>query len=613
MLKVGCGVVAVCLRGARSRVQRASQSHLPSFSLVEASHQLVATTATTTSSWSPSENQDIAVAARSVDEAKDLLVLLQAATNGKSLTSAFQGLHTLSEWVSSKRIDFKKDVENEAEFEKLIDLIDTGTIRSSPTSLLAALRSLMKIGVDCNAHVVQSIENQLLWNIRKVSLSMLVSIMVFHIKHQDTDLQKKVLKETVDAIQRRWVEVKGPLEIETLYMNHTLFTSEFLAHLDDRTIEVAEDMSYVELSKVFCALGTIKRRATPVIRGLAFHIAKQGEKLTPKLLSSVLFAMNTLSFPDPVLLEKVANDLVPQVVTIDKPKLVGNILFCMGQMRWRQTSLLEVLSEWVEKNVQVCPVVILAALTITLASVSYTPTNGDSLFNVIIPKLTSSSFIKKTGWLDVVWSLALLGRTTNEHIASVMNPSFVSNIRSADQHLRMGIKLKLLNINAVAQLNMPSYGGPYLDIEGFKDVIITKGRNELKLSKHIQIMLHNFLPPPKYLRESIQTDMGVYVDVELATDQKGKPIPVQDYSKNFGDPENSLPQGAVRLAMLIWDYRDYTIGSQELTGINQLALKLLEKKGYKVVQIPFYEYNMKAKTLKNVQYLESKIKEVVES
>lgn len=419
----------------------------------------------------------------------------------------------------------------------------------------------------------------------------------------------------MDAIQRRWVEVRSPSEIETLYTHHELFTTEFLGHLDDRTTELAEDLSYMELSKVFCALGTIKRRATPVIRGLSFHMAKQGEKLIPKQLANVLFAMNTLSFPDPVLLEKVANDFVPQVADIDKPKLIGNVLFCMGHMRWRQTSLLEALSEWVEKNVQVCPVVILAALTITLANVSYTPTNGDGLFSAIIPKLTPSSFIKKTGWLDVVWSLSLLGRATNEHIASVLDPSFVSNIRSADQHLRMGIKLKLLNINAVAQLNIPSYSGPYLDMDNFKDVIITKGRDELKLSKHIQIMLHNFLPPPKYIRENIQTDMGIYVDVELATDKKGKPIPIQDYSNTFGESGSSLslPEGAVRLAMLIWNYRDYTVGSQELTGINQLGLQLLEKKGYKVIQVPFYEYSMKAKTLKNVQYLESKIKEVVES
>ena len=39
----------------------------------------------------------------------------------------------------------------------------------------------------------QSIENQLLWNIRKVSFSILLSILLFHANHQNTDLEKKVL------------------------------------------------------------------------------------------------------------------------------------------------------------------------------------------------------------------------------------------------------------------------------------------------------------------------------------------------------------------------------------------------------------------------------------
>nr|XP_045590784.1 FAST kinase domain-containing protein 4-like [Procambarus clarkii]XP_045590785.1 FAST kinase domain-containing protein 4-like [Procambarus clarkii] len=617
MLKVGCGTVAVCLRGARSQLQWTPRVYAPTVSSVKRIHVTFASTTPIISSLGPLENQDTDAIATSDNEINDVPALLQTATNGNTHSSAFQGLHTLSDWVSNKKIDFKKDVETEEQFTKLINLIDRETIRSSPTSLLAALKSLMNLGVDSNTHVVQSIENQLLWNIRKVSFSVLVSIMIFQIQHQDTELQKKVVKESLEAIQRRWTEIKSASEIEAFYKHHDLFNSEFLGHVDDRTIEVCEEMTYGELSKVFCALGTIRRRATPVLRALAFHMAKQEEKLSPKQLCNILFAMHIMSFPDSVLLEKVANDLIPQVASIDKPKLVSSLLFSMGQMRWRHTSLLEVLSEWIEKNLQICHVSNYSAIIVTLASVSYTPTNADTLFSEIIPRLTPSAFVKKTAWLDIVWSLSVLGRATEEHISSVLHPSFVIDLPSTDQYLRLGIKLKLLNINATSQLNMPSYRGPYLDVADFKDVIISKSRDDLKLTKHIQVMLHNFLPPPKYIKENIQTDLGICVDVELAIDQNGKPIPVQDYSNSLGESESlqplpPLPEGATKLAMLVWGYRDYTVGSQKLIGINQLAVQLLEKKGYRVIQIPFYEYNMKAKILKNVQYLESKVKGVVE-
>lgn len=633
MLKVCCGTVAICLRGARARVLWPSQICAPPFSLSETCHVRLTTTATTISSWGPLENQDTASIPTSVNEtktlenqgtpsnlssindAKDVPVLLQAATDGDSYPSAFQGLHILSDWVSNKKIDFKKDVETEEQFTKLINLIDAGTVRSTPSSLLAALRSLMNLGVNSDTHVVESIENQLLWNIRKVSFPMLISIMVFQVQYQDTVLQKKVLKESLEALQRRWTEIKGASEIEAFYNHLDLFSSEFLGHLDDRTIELAGEMSFVELSRVFCVLGKIKRRASPVLRALSFHMAKQEEKLTAKQLCNVLFAMNSLSFPDVVLLEKVANDLIPQIANIDNPNIVSSILFCMGQMRWRHTSLLEVLSEWVEKNVQICSMINLGAIIITLACVSYVPANAETLFSELIPKLNPSGFSRKTTWLDVVWSLSVLGRATGWHISSVLHPDFVKNLPGAEEHLWIGVKPKLLNINAVAQLNMPSYKGPYLDMTNFKDVIISKNRDDLKLSKHIQITLHNFLPPPKYIRENIQTSMGIFVDVELAADKKGKPIPIQDYSNNFGESESPqpLPEGAVKLAMFIWGYKDYTIGTQEIVGVNQLAVQLVERKGYRALQIPFYEYNMKAKTLKNVQYLEGKIKDIVES
>lgn len=548
----------------------------------------------------------------SISKSKDVPTLIQSGISGDSPFKAYQVIQVLTEWTDVKKVDFKNDIEKDENFAKLLKVIERDTNMRNPTVVLTGLKNLYKLGVDDNAFVIQCAENLLMWNVRKVSIPVLLSILLFQIDHQKTDLQKKVLKETIDTIQRRWVEIRGSKEIQLIYSQHEMFSLDFLGRLDDRAIELAEEMTYAELCGIFCALGTSKRRATPVLRALAFHMAKQEDKLAPKQLSNMLFAMHSLSFPDQVLLEKIGKDLIPQVASISRPAVVGAILFCMGQMRWRDTSLLEVLSEWIENNVQICRANDLVSIVLTLACVAYTPTNVEALFKVVIPNLNPSSVSRETVWLDIVWSLSLLGRATNDHVSSVLNPSFVSKTTSVAQHLHMGIKLKLLNINSVARLMMPSYEGPFLDLAEFSDIIITQSRNELMLTKHIQTMLHNFLPPPKYIRENIQTSMGVFVDNELAVDKKGKPIPIQDYTDNFGESTSlkPLPDGAVKIAMFVWDYKDYTIGSQELTGVNQLAVQLMEKIGHKVVQVPFFEYNTRAKTIKNIQYLENKIKEV---
>ncbi|XP_047472466.1 FAST kinase domain-containing protein 4-like isoform X2 [Penaeus chinensis] len=612
MLRVGRGMVAICRRGAKQRHWNPCMCRSPVF-VSGCAPSFVATITTPAFSRQLEDKSQNPSPTNAVTQQSEVFKLIEAATANGSVTGALQGVQRLSEWVTLRKIDYKKDLECDADFIKLLKTIEKGIAQLSPSALLEGLKSLLNLGMDSNTYLIQSLENEVLWNIRKVSMPLLLSIVVFQVKHQHTDLQRKVLRESVETVQRRWVEIRGVKDIQVIYNHHEVFNLEFISRIDDRTIELAEEMSYTDLSRLFCTFATAKRRVTPVLRSLAFHMARQSDRLPPKQLSNVLYAMNSLSFPDPLLLEKIANDFVSQANSIDRPAIVGGILTCMGQMRWRNTSMLEILSEWVENNSDVCRTSDIAALVLTLASVSYTPTNIDSVFKAIIPKLTSVTINKETAWLDVVWSLSVLGKATEEHIASVLNPSFVSKIPSAAQHQRTGIKLKLLNINAVARLNMPTYKGPFLDLSDFKDVIITQGRHELMLAKNVQTMLHNFLPPPKYIRENIQTNMGIFVDVELAVAKDGKPIPIEDFTTNFGEKVSSkpLPEGAQKLAMFIWDYRDYTIGSQELTGINRLAMELVRKHDYNIVQVPYYEYNMKAKTIKNVQYLEGKTKEAV--
>lgn len=547
---------------------------------------------------------------------EDISSLLKTAVDNHKTQNTFQTLEKIYNWTHEKKINYTRDVESAELYPRFMSLLEKKTIGRDPKTILNALEMLLKLGIPSNHHLIESMETEVLWNVRKVTIQTLLQIMTFQINYQNTELQKKVLKETILTIQRRWVEIKSPSAINAILSYYNLFTLDFMGRMDDQIIDIAENMSPSELCRTFCQLGNSKRRAAPVLRALAFHIAKHPDRLTPRQLANLLYAMNSLSFPDQVLLDRIASDLISQVAEIDRPAIVGNILTCMGQLRWRSTSLLEVISEWVEKNLDLCRINDLASFIQTIATVSCIPTNSEILFKAIIPKLKKEEIPRETVWLDIVWSLVTLGVASNEHIASTLSPNFINKLPSstATDHLRMGMRLKLLNINAHAQhLMKETYSGPTLNLAENKDVIVTQTRSDIKLTKHVQQNLYNFLPPPKYIHENIQTSMGVLVDVELSVDKDGTPIPIEDFTTQFGDiaSPKALPDGAFRVALFVWDYKDYTIGTQELLGFNQQAVKLVESVGYKVVNIPYYEYNMKNKTLKNVQYLEKKIKEII--
>ncbi|ROT83779.1 hypothetical protein C7M84_022962 [Penaeus vannamei] len=338
MLRVGRGMVAICRRGAKQKHWNPCMCRSPVF-VSGYAPSFVATITTPAFSRQLEDKNQNPSPTNTVRQESEVSKLIETATANGSVVGALQGVQRLSEWVTLRKIDFKKDLESDEDFTKLLKILEKGIPQLSPSALLDGLKSLLNLGIDSNSYLIQSLENEVLWNVRKVSMPLLLSIVVFQAKHQHTDLQRKVLRESVETVQRRWVEVRGVKDIQVIYNHHGVFNLEFISRIDDRTIELAEEMSYTDLSRLLCTLATVKRRVTPVLRSLAFHMARQSDRLPPKQLSNVLYAMNSLSFPDPLLLEKIANDFVSQGNAIDKPTVVGGILTCMGQMRWRNTML----------------------------------------------------------------------------------------------------------------------------------------------------------------------------------------------------------------------------------------------------------------------------------
>lgn len=63
---------------------------------------------------------------------------------------------------------------------------------------------------------------------------------------------------------------------------------------------------------------------------------------------------------------------------------------------------------------------------------------------------------------------------------------------------------------------------------------------------------------------------------------------------------------------MVLDYHDMCKGCKnDPNGYNALAFKLLAKTGYAVLQIPHTEFSTSDKVLKRVQYLDTKLKQIV--
>lgn len=409
---------------------------------------------------------------------------------------------------------------------------------------------------------------------------------------------------------------------------------------DDEAAKLVAGVSLNQMMRIMTSLAQKQRRSTPLLRSLAFNMARQTEKLNIKECADLLYAMATLNFPDDLLLEKTCDDLRECVASTQKPAVIGSILTSLGLLRYKNTEVLDILAEWVAGHVTICRPHDLTALFLTLATVSHMPHNADHLFNIVLPQVTLQDVRSPSAWLDVVWSLVVLDCATPQHVESVLNLDFCDRLNVTtdnSQKINVASKLKLLNINAAAQLKIPGYEGPLLPPDSdIHSVPLVRSRDKQLLVASILDAFSNLLPSATYLRTNIDTGMGFLLDGECMLDSKCNPLPVAaevmksnpvdgqknpntsvdrkctGTSKMIGRHETArTAEKGTRIGILAWDYRDMCRGSLEPNGVAVLSVKLLEEAGYKVLSIPYTKYNPREKLVRRVQYLDHQLKSLV--
>lgn len=502
------------------------------------------------------------------------------------------------------------DILKEDKFHDVCNIIDKNLRSVNHSTLLLTLKNILSIGVPPEKFIVQSLETEVLWKIRKMSIRHLVQLLSFHLVHQQTDLQRKIISEALDKVQQRWFEISDAREIVALFKHSSHFRTEFLGKLEDRTIDLLDKMALEDQQRIFTVLAEQKLRATHLLRALAYHISKHQQKLSIKHMSNMVHAMNVLNFPDVVLLQRISTDLLPEIYSITKASMISSFLTAFGQLRWKHNALLEAFTDWIQKNLNHCRIQDMVSYILTLAHVNYVPMENEVLFASLLPRITKESVGSNNIWLDVVWSLAVLKKASAEHIVSVLTPAFVEHLSGFQT---VSCKRKLLNVNSVAKWEMSNYKGPFLKNAVVEDCLAIPVQSTQTLRTSIVDTLSNYIPKGKYLVCNRPVFTDFVVDAEFIVDKDGKPLSLEGYGRNFGERNSlkSLPSGAHRVALVVQDFKDFTLHNVQLNGYGSLVVRILQKMGYTVVQIPYFEYDCEASTVKRLQYLQQKILEVI--
>jgi len=375
---------------------------------------------------------------------------------------------------------------------------------------------------------------------------------------------------------------------------------------DDEAAKLVTNITLAQMVKVTQTLAIKKRRSTSLLRALAFNIAKSSEKLDIKQSADLLYSLCMLNFVDENLLQKVCADVVGCLnETLKKSAVVGSIVTSLGLLKYNEINVLNAISEWMLKNKSIVRTQDVFGLFLTLAMLNYEPINSSELFKSFMSKLTKNEAQKSQEWLDFVWSLVTLNIASNSHLSSVLDKNFIQELDS-ENLLNIPAKLKLLNINAAATYLIKDYNECQLDSKFVEDAkeLVTRSKEKEEFVTSVLDTMKNLVQTDQYLRSNVKTDMGFYIDAECVFDKKCNPVALS----KFG----SAPD-LIKVAILTLDYHDMTRGRVQPSGISSLSTRLLESRGYKILQIPYHEYRSRDKLVQRVQYIENKLKTLIQT
>ncbi|KAL2080977.1 hypothetical protein ACEWY4_022830 [Coilia grayii] len=252
------------------------------------------------------------------------------------------------------------------------------------------------------------------------------------------------------------------------------------------------------------------------------------------------------------------------------------------------------------------------AILLPFAVLNYDTPLVDELFNACIQHL-----IPHIGSFDphllvlLAYALALADYFPEEVIREIFSVDFLakldSQLETLPDALNLRIRLRLMELNRAVCLECPEYQVPW-----FHDRFCRQHQKRgvwngsvTPVQQQIHKMLGEVLGGISCARVSVLTPYYYTVDFECVLDRQGQPLPysppsqlqIREDGKVQWEPERpekdrtELPPGAQRIAVDFLGPKSFCKNSRQPKGEVLMRRRHLEILGYRVIQIPHFEWN----------------------
>ncbi|XP_040003717.1 FAST kinase domain-containing protein 1, mitochondrial isoform X2 [Xiphias gladius] len=250
------------------------------------------------------------------------------------------------------------------------------------------------------------------------------------------------------------------------------------------------------------------------------------------------------------------------------------------------------------------------ATLLPFSVLNYDPAQADELYDVCIQHFTPhiSSFDPHLLVL-LAYSLGVADCFPEELVREIFSIDFLgkldSQLETLPDALNMRTRLRLMELNRAVCLQCPEFQVPWFH-ERYCQQLQKKGNGTVSpVQQQIHKMLGEVLGGINCVRVAVVTPYFYTVDFECILDKHLQPLPYNNPSTlqmsdsgqvhwGAGSLENvkdELPPGAQRIAVDFLDSKCFCKNSHHMKGEALMRKRHLEILGYRVVQIPHFEWN----------------------
>ncbi|NXE58419.1 FAKD1 protein, partial [Calcarius ornatus] len=244
------------------------------------------------------------------------------------------------------------------------------------------------------------------------------------------------------------------------------------------------------------------------------------------------------------------------------------------------------------------------------SALNYDPPDNEEFFKSCIQHLTSNlSRLENYHLVLLGHVLAMAGYFPPVLITTIFNVSFLSKLdaqlKVLPDTLKQRVHSSLMKLNRAVCLECPEFHIPWFH-EPYCQRVFHNSMSQINPQRQrIHRMLTEILGGSCYSRVSVLTPYYYEIDFECVLDVNKKPlsyvaqnialggvegIPLRHDIKDEG--RKALPPGAQRIALELLDSKAFSKDySRHLKGEPAVKKRHLEMLGYRVVQIPHFEWN----------------------